>query len=211
MMLLHSIPLSLALSDASPLNALLLGSGRVPAQGLREDIHEFSQDKSTTVAAVVIPDVQVVEDIPPPVYKRRRYGEGTSTVSQSLSEKSQLERWLSSFLPSTLHSGQRLTTGNYLQVSDLILTVQSDCNLVAYYVGRHNKVAAWETNTDGLGKNCDLLLLNNCKLVVRTDTHKTVWSTKATSTNGPCILYLKKDGFSIVDSNKNFVVQQAFP
>ncbi|KAK8962102.1 hypothetical protein KSP40_PGU014350 [Platanthera guangdongensis] len=117
---------------------------------------------------------------------------------------------VSSSLSSTLHSGQRLTTGNYLRAGSLILTVQSDCNLVAYYNGRANKVPAWETNTNGLGKNCDLLLLNNCKLVVRSDTHQTVWSTKATSTNGPCILYLKEDGFYIVDSNKNFVGQQAF-
>ncbi|KAK8937897.1 hypothetical protein KSP40_PGU004145 [Platanthera guangdongensis] len=117
----------------------------------------------------------------------------------------------SSSLPSTLHSGQRLTTDNYLQAGNLLLTVQSDCNLVAYYNGP-NKVAAWATNTNGQGKNCDLLLLNNCKLVLLSDKHKTVWSTKTTTKNGPCVFKLEEDGFYIVDVHKKLVGhKQALP
>ncbi|KAK8962884.1 hypothetical protein KSP40_PGU007398 [Platanthera guangdongensis] len=117
----------------------------------------------------------------------------------------------STSLPSTLHSGQTLTTNNSLQAGNLFLTVQSDCNLVAYSNGRPNKVANWATNTNDHGKNCVLLLLQNCNLIVLSDTLRIVWSTKKTSKNGPCDLYLREDAFYIVDSKNILVAKQTLP
>ncbi|KAK8962470.1 hypothetical protein KSP40_PGU017914 [Platanthera guangdongensis] len=90
----------------------------------------------------------------------------------------------STSLPSTLYSGQALTTNKSLQAGNLFLTVQSDCNLVAYSNRRPNKVAIWATNTNGQGRNCVLVLLKTCELILLSNTPRTVWSTMKTSKNG---------------------------
>ncbi|MQM21089.1 hypothetical protein Taro_054122 [Colocasia esculenta] len=89
-----------------------------------------------------------------------------------------------------LYPTKSLFTGQSLNVNNLALVMQSDCNLVLY---RGNS-AIWSTNTNGQGSGCRVTMQRDGNLVVYNGNGKAVWASGTDRKDGNYALVLQRDG-----------------
>ncbi|PKU80952.1 Mannose-specific lectin [Dendrobium catenatum] len=101
----------------------------------------------------------------------------------------------------TMNSGDTLITSDSLVLGFCGFTMQSDCNLVLYVLGR----SVWDTKSYGRGDRCQLELTRNGQLVI-SNNGVSVWKNSFQGEDDNYVLKLQEDGNVVIfNSNENGV------